>query len=88
VASSVQEGIEQQNSGAKGPIFRPPNTKGVEQILWVRANLGPNFRPIYQKRVEKGPIFFIVWFCIKTVIFTQKLYLPIIDSIFSHHFAL
>jgi hypothetical protein len=45
-------------SVAKGPKFRPQNTKGAEKIVWGRKSLGPNICLIFQKRAEKGPNFF------------------------------
>jgi hypothetical protein len=58
-------------SVAKGPKFRPQNTK-KRKIVWGRENLGPNFCQIYQKRTEKRPNFFVVWFCSKIVIFLAE----------------
>jgi hypothetical protein len=41
------------NSVAKGPKFRPQNTKGAE-----KNGVGPNICLICQKRAGKGPNFF------------------------------
>jgi hypothetical protein len=54
------------SSVAKGPKFRPQSSKRAEK------NLVPNLYPIYQKRAEKGPNFFLVWFFIKSSIFPAK----------------
>jgi hypothetical protein len=66
--------IRQRNSVAKGPKFRPQSTKRAEKNCVGPGNLGPNFWQIYQKRAEKGPNFFVVWFYTKTVIFLAENY--------------
>jgi hypothetical protein len=77
------------SSVAKGPKFRPQNTKGAEQIVWGRVSLGPDFWQNYQKRAEKGPNFFLVLFCTKIVIFLAETYsFPLLYSIFTFYFAL
>jgi hypothetical protein len=53
----------------RGRNFSRKTQKGPKKIVWGRENLGPNFSQIYQKRAEKVPNFFVVWFCTKTVIF-------------------
>jgi hypothetical protein len=47
--------------------FGRKTQKGPKKIVWGRESLGPNFLQNYQKRAEKGPNFFLVWFCTKTV---------------------
>jgi hypothetical protein len=60
-------------SVAKGPKFRPQNTKRAKK----RAEKGPNF------------FCTVVWFCSKTVIFlTENCNVPLIYSYFLYYFAL
>jgi hypothetical protein len=56
-------------SVAKGPKFRPLNTKGAEKNCV--ENLGPNFWSFFKKG-RKGAELFVVCFCTKTVIFLAE----------------
>jgi hypothetical protein len=63
----------------RGRNFGRKAQKGPKKIVCGRENLGPNFWQIYQKRAEKGPNFFVVWFYSKTVIFlAENYYFPLI----------
>jgi lysine/ornithine N-monooxygenase len=56
-------------SVAKEPKFRPQNTKGAEINCVGPGKSGAELLADLSKRAQKGPNFFVVWFCTKTVIF-------------------
>jgi hypothetical protein len=58
----------------RGRNFDRKAQKGPKKIRRVRKGQGPNFCPIYQRRAEKGPNFFYVWFFNKSSIFPAKNY--------------
>jgi hypothetical protein len=51
---------------AKGPKFRSQNTKGAEKSVAEFSGR------LINKRAEKVPNYFVVWFCTKTVIFSAE----------------
>jgi hypothetical protein len=60
-------------SVAKGPKFRPQNTKGAEKNCMGPGKSGAELLADLSKKgrkeAEKGANFFVVWVCTKTVTF-------------------
>jgi hypothetical protein len=75
-------------SVAKGPKFRPQNTKGAEKNCVGLGKSGAEFLADLSKKGRKGPNFSAVCFCTKTVIFRRNCNFQLINPIFPYHFAL